>query len=260
MDWTLAIDRNLASLRQIAATLVAIVGLDPRQPAATLPRQLHSAVLRILRPAEAALRRLIVMAARDMVVTLTPAERARLARPVPPPPASRTGIFRNGRPATQGEPSRLLHTPSMVAPSGPGGSARARPPAFALFDPLKRFGAVRQGPSQWVPRILFDLDAAAAAALPIRPATSPDDPVSAGRLGARLSALTTALDDLPAQARRLARWRARRALRLGRPGRLSPLRPGPPPGHRQVPGHTVDEVLARCHGLAIDAVIRRDTS
>jgi hypothetical protein len=34
----------------------------------------------------------------------------------------------------------------------------------------------------------------------------------------------------------------------------SPLRPGPPPGHRRKKLHEIDEVLAECHGLAWDAL------
>ncbi|MBC7284681.1 hypothetical protein [Hoeflea sp.] len=263
MDWTLAIDRNLAALRLIAGSLFAMVGLDPLQPTAMLPRHLHAAVLSVLRPAESALRRLIVIAARDLVVTLSPAERHRLAHAAFPAPTSRTGIFLNGRIAAPGDLAALGRGSRMVAEAAaviaahaPGGEAKPRAPSFALFDPLKRMGPVRPGPSQWVPRILFTLDAP-----PVPPdhqSAPPNDPVSAARLCRRLAALQTALDDLPGQARRLARWRARRGLR--RRGRLSPMRPGSPPGHRSHGTHPVDEVLHRCHGLAIDLAMRRDSS
>ncbi len=39
---------------------------------------------------------------------------------------------------------------------------------------------------------------------------SPDDPLDAGRLHRRLEAIGRVLDDLPRQAKRLARWQARR--------------------------------------------------
>ncbi|MBU4531327.1 MAG: hypothetical protein KUA43_14285 [Hoeflea sp.] len=263
MDWTLAIERNLAALRQIAGSLVAMAGLDPLQPTAMLPRHLHASVLSILRPAEAALRRLIVIAARDLVVTLSPAERDRLAQTALPPQTSRTGIFLNGRIAgpedlaALGRGSRrAAEAVAVIAARAPGGDRKARAPCFSLFDPLKRFGPVRQGPSQWVPRILFDLDAPPAP--PARKPASPNDPVNAAQLCRRLFALKTALDDLPGQAQRLARWRARRMFR--RSGRLSPLRPGSPPGHRQRGTHKVDDLLHHCHGLAIDVVMRNDTS
>lgn len=272
MDWDLAIARNLASLRRIAESLLVMAGLGAdaapanalRAPwPATLPRHLHAAVLSVLRPAESALRRLIVIAARDLVVALPPAARARLADVRLAAQTSPTGIFLNGRPAHPDDLARL-RSPGMAASQSGGAAAEAmdarpRAPSFALLDPLKRFGQCRQGPSQFIPRIRFDLDLDLdAPPAPPAPMASPEDPVGAARLCRRLAALKKALDDLPGQARRLARWRARR---LARPrGRLSPLRPGAPPGHRKLPTHPVDELLQRCHGLAIDAGARRDSS
>jgi hypothetical protein len=276
MDWNQAIARNLTALLRIADALCAMAGIgaeaapgaDRASWPASLPRHLHTAVLGVLRPAESALRRLIVIAARDLVVVLPPAERARLAKALPTAQTSRTGIFWHDRPIGAGDLTCLSRDPHMTrdrardiasdaAPGiAPGGVSGGRKPGFALFDPLKRFGAVRQGPSQTIPRILFNLDTPPD--LPARPAASPEDPVSATQLCRRLSALKHALDDLPAQAKRLARWRARRRVRAR--GRLSPMRPGSPPGHRRGGFHPVDDVLHRCHGLAIDAVARRDTS
>ena len=300
MDWNQAIARNLAALLRIADALCAMAGLGedaapgPNRASwpTSLPRHLHTAVLGVLRPAEAALRRLIVIAARDIVVTLPPAERARLgqAQPGDRMRPSRTGIFWRDHPARPEDLAGLSRDPHMVrdlasepdrdradnaaagtAPDMAAGAAptiatgaasnrasSGRPPCFVLFDPLKRFGAARQGASQTIPRILFNLDADIPAAAPALPAASPNDPINAAQLCRRLSALKHALDDLPAQANRLARWRARRRLR-GR-GRLSPLRPGSPPGQRRHSLHPVDEVLQRCHGLAIDFAMRRDTS
>ncbi|MDO8352869.1 MAG: hypothetical protein Q7T14_05355, partial [Aestuariivirga sp.] len=82
--------------------------------------------------------------------------------------------------------------------------------------------------------------------------------VNAERLTRRLQALKLALDDLPRQARRMARWRVRRE-NSKTPTFKSPLRPGPPPGHRRRPIHEVDEILANCHRLAWDAM-KPDTS
>lgn len=92
----------------------------------------------------------------------------------------------------------------------------------------------------------------------------PNDPIDAGYLRLRLDALSRALCDLPRQAMRLARWQARReALRkAGRPGRLSPLRPGPAYGLRRPgsprPEHEIDDILRDLHYFAWEA--RRDTS
>jgi hypothetical protein len=101
--------------------------------------------------------------------------------------------------------------------------------------------------------------------------SSPDDPIDAGRLGRRLSALAGALDDLPGLARRFQRWQARRtrALAAGRIHRVSALRGGRPPGGRlarydpDAPRRKnirdVDEILAHAHVLAHHA-LRPDTS
>jgi hypothetical protein len=77
--------------------------------------------------------------------------------------------------------------------------------------------------------------------------------VGAERLTRRLHALKLALEDLPRQARRLARWRVRRE-NAQNPKFKSPLRPGHPPGYRRKPVHQVDAVLAECHGLACYAM------
>jgi hypothetical protein len=47
-----------------------------------------------------------------------------------------------------------------------------------------------------------------------RPAPTPDDPLDAGNIHRRLGVLARALEDLPKQALRMARWQARRDARL----------------------------------------------
>jgi hypothetical protein len=143
----------------------------------------------------------------------------------------------------------------------------SRLPAFRLFDPRKSFPELRQRHvkyAKYPPRIHFfgpdstvdDLwPGRPPVAAPISPA---DGLVNAERLARRLNALKSALDDLPRQAKRMARWRARRE---GMPSAKfkSPLRPGPPPGHRKRQIHPIDEILANCHWLAWDAM-KADTS
>ena len=87
MDWNAAIENNREALKRVLAMLVAMAGLDGGRPA-TLPRHLHRAVLSLLRPAEAAARRLIIVAARGIVVALPPASPRKL-RPT-------STILRNG--------------------------------------------------------------------------------------------------------------------------------------------------------------------
>ncbi len=227
MDWARAIERNSEALNGIVAALFAMLGLAGTDTVSRIPVPLHIAVLRVLRPAESALRRLIVIAARGLVVKLAP------SRPMPTGPII-----------------------------GKSGNSR---PAFQLFDPRKNFESLRRRAfTRNPPRIhFFGNDPRVAALWPAPqpvavPAPPPDGLVNAVRLSRRLQALKLALDDLPRQAGRLARWRVRREAAKA-PKFKSPLRPGPPPGYRRKPVHEVDEVLIECHGLACDAM-KPDTS
>ncbi len=71
-NWAGAIELHSEALRGIVETLFALLGIDGR-----IPHRLHRAVLRVLRPAESAVRRLIVVAARGIVVKVAP------SRPMP---------------------------------------------------------------------------------------------------------------------------------------------------------------------------------
>ena len=222
MDWAKAIERNSEALKGIVAALFAMLGLQGDAVVGRIPQPLHRAVLRILRPAESAMRRLVVIAARGLVVKLKPAA----SRPMP---------------------------------AGPIGKGRASRPSFQLFDPRKNFAELRQHHRKFTrnpPRIHFYPYDTLRPAHPAAP--PPDGLVGAARLTRRLQALKLALEDLPSQARRLARWRAKRD-NMQSPKFKSPLRPGPPPGRRRKPVHLVDEVLIECHGLAFDAM-KPDTS
>ncbi|WP_207771013.1 hypothetical protein [Kumtagia ephedrae] len=145
MDWDAAIEKNREALKRILAMLVAMAGLELEElrgqftffrqkggggsglaraeksklspaltpaldPALTLPRRLHRAILRLLRPAEAAVRRLIVVAARGLVVAL------------PPPRQKPQPKFRPGA-----GPVRMPARPKI----------RARSTSLPLLDPLK---------------------------------------------------------------------------------------------------------------------------
>ena len=226
MDWARAIERNSEALKGIVATLFAMLGLAGASEGVRLPRSVHSAVLRLLRPAESAFRRLVVIAARGLVVKRSP-----------------SSTF----PAT---------------PIGRSGHAR---PSFQLFDPRKNFAVLREETApRFLPRILVFASDPRVAALwsapqPVAdPVELPDGLVGAARLNRRLQALKAALEDLPRQARRLARWKVRRE-KVPSPKFKSPLRPGHPPGYRRKPVHEVDAVLIECHGLACDA-LKPDTS
>jgi hypothetical protein len=232
MDWAKAIEPHQVALARIVATLIAMVELASDGVAGRLPRPLYRALLRVLRPAESAVRRLIVVAAQGLVVSVSS------ARPMP---------------QAQGR-----------ARSGAG--AAGRRPAFQLFDPPRRISRMRREravATRPEPRLhIFDVSPLIPLFQP-RPAKravpEPEDGrVGARRLSRRLAAVKLALETLPRQARRLARWRARLAKRQP-PTVKPPLRPGPPPGYRQKPQQEIDWLLWECHLLAIDA-LKPDTS
>ena len=231
MDWDLAIKRNSEALAGIVATLFDMLGLALTHSAARLPWPTYRAVLRVLRPAESALRRLIVVAARRIVVA--PAvSRPRSAGPV----KTRKGKYKRSLSFQLFDPRTRIVLPRRRTPPRPG-------PRIHMFN------ADNQLVTIWPPP---------------RPAASPAPPksvdgtVSAARVIRRLEALESALADLPRQAMRLARWRMRQETSPN-PSFKSPLRPGRPPGHRKKPVHEVDELLSECQWLAHYAAIA-DTS
>ncbi len=276
MDWTLAITRNREALLRLVAALFALAGLTlpPGAPpvachlragqklgeavrrtgegeSTMLPHRIYRAILLVLRPAESAVRRLIIIAAYGL--TLAP----RTSRPFP-------GNI-------------------------PAGTGQPRLPAFQLIDPLKRFSPAvtlvenseyndfwtddedaeeadiceDTGGKNTLPRIslpgYFD---------PVfAPPAEPLDQafINAAHLGRRLATLKRALENLPREAKRLARWQAKRSLVLAnqsaaKPIRLSAFRHGRPPGFRLKVTHEVDAILRECHGLMLDRFAEVDTS
>lgn len=216
MDWALAIDRNREALLRVIAAMVALVGMAESVSVSVLPRHVHLRVLRLLRPAESAVRRLVVILERD--VTVTP----RAPRPAPKPGAI---------------PKRRA----------------GRVPAFRLIDRLQQIAPQRRkyarGPGPQI--IIIGIDEPVFYTPPKPP--EPEDLIAAGQVCRRLASLQNALENLDAQAKRLARWRLRTAKKDG-PKRHSPMRPGWPPGHLKRPTHEVHEVLRDCHELAVLAL------
>ncbi len=226
MDWPLIVERNAERILAVLAPLFAVLGFDPRR--ADLPRHMYRTLLITLRPAESAVRRLIIIAARGIVVKLG-ASRAFPA-----------GLALKLRLALDKDAERI--------------------PAFCLIDPLKRFAPEDfEWAKEWskvevLPRILvpgfFD-PVFEDRFIPLK-----DDPINCAALRRRLRALKEALDNLPRHARRLARWRMRGELarQAGtKPARLTPFRPGFAPGyHRHEPGE-IDVILGDCHYFAVEA-------
>ena len=223
MDWKLAVSRNRDQLRGIVAALFVLARMRVGGVLVVLPRSVLASIMLVLRPAESAVRRLIVIAAAGLG-TVGPSHRD--------VDASALARLRD---------LRQLHP-----------VFRTR--AFQLFDPLKTFDMEAlwdcEAPAYQSWYANHD-SAFSAASQPV----PHDQPINAAHIGQRLNALMRALDDLPRQARRLAHWRVRQDRALAenrplRPARLSTLRPGLPPGWRERAVHEIDPVLRECHALA----------
>ena len=230
MDWTLAIKCNRDQLKDIVLGLFALAKMRVGGSLFALPRSTLAAIMLVLRPAESAVRRLIVIAAHGLALK---------------PQPFRTFVILGPRPE---DPVSAMHP----------GIGRAR--AFKLFDPLKTFDPEDFWDND---QVTYESGYGLTASASHSHDTSLDHtPINATQIGARLNALMRALDDLPRQARRLARWQAKRdaALKAHRPARMSPMRPGLPPGWRERRIHEIDTVLRECHGLANDLLNAPDTS
>ncbi len=231
MDLEHAIKRNSEVLAGIVETLFVMLGLVGEATVSRIPWPAYRAVLRVLRPAESALRRLIVVAARGLVV-----------KPM---------VFR----------------PRIAGAAKPRKKGVLRVPSFQLFDPQPRIVLPRRKRTpRAVPRIhFFNTDGEfITIGPPIRPAKAPartksaDGMVNAARVIRRLEALEAALQNIPRQAMRLARWRMREE-KSENPSFKTPIRPGRPPGSRRRAVHLVDELLDECQWLAHRAAMP-DTS
>lgn len=243
MNWTFIIKRNHERLLQVVAELFAVAGLDDTGLRETLPRATHAWLLRILRPAESAARRLVIIAA------------SRLGAIVAPQGAFMRGLDRKAA-------SRHVAGKDRQGKAGEGEGASRIPP-FALTDPLKTF-SFEAPPSnaRGFPRITF-IGVSDPSPLPVARLLLPGDPVPAAALCRRLAALRRALDDLDGQAQRLLRWQARRDRALANARRglpRSPLRVGRPPGSRMRPYHEIDSILRDLDSFAACAMIPPDSS
>ena len=224
-DWPHIIATNRDALKRVLAQLVATLAAYGGLDAARLPRLVHTAITQVLRPAESALRRLIVIAAKDL----------------PPEPAAQ-------RPFPQ---NRVFATSRSI-----------RSASFQLFDTRKRFTLSPKTYTTLVPKIWW-VDPRPPLSplfpLPQRPPEPPPDTrINALQLCLSLKAMASALDDIQRQAKRLVRLQARRARRVPSIA-LSPLRIGKPPGYSKGTEREIDLILAQCHNLA-RTVTRPDTS
>jgi hypothetical protein len=231
MDWAKAIECHRQPLLRIVEGLFVMIGWIEGSGIAWLSRSLHRAVLSHLRPAEAAVRRLIIVAAQGLKL------KPRAARPFP------AGLAKRGKGKTQKQPS------------------------FPLFDPRRRerVGVIRRKPAgawpeprirsfDYYPHLPWFLQPRSTAPPPPpqpepKPTPAPDENISAAALCRRLVAIREALKNLPRQARRYARLRAR--LMAEPDAKREPvLRRGPPPGLPAKPKYEVHTILKECHWLA----------
>jgi hypothetical protein len=254
MDWDYAIERNRERLLGAVLALFTLIGLVEGGMVERLSQRVYRKVLREVRSAEAAVRRLIIIAARNIVVEPRP------KRPAPKRPSrSSNGQF-------QGKEK-------SKAPS----ESKSRPPSFPLCDPERRsdWGRPRRprrkkynGPEPRIrvldydpriPRFLRGPDPTHAPT-PVVEKNAPvkDGMVSATRLCHRLFALIRALTNIEREAKRYARFRAQ-PVEDRRPRRERALRYGLPPGYRTKPKHEIGEVLKECHWL-ISELPKPDTS
>ncbi len=215
MDWQLVINRNREALLTLIMALMASLGLAPNGRLTTLPQFLVSRALSIIRPAESALRRVIMIAALKLIPRFVTV----------PKPREHNADFVRQNPRLE-----------------------PRLPTFDLIDSLKTFADEAPDYSTFAPT--HDDESA------------DRTPIPADALGRRLLALKLALESIPAQAKRLARWYAARdlALRQNQPHRMSPIRSGPPPWSHRAKRSEMDKLLTECHLMAIHARDCHDSS
>jgi hypothetical protein len=212
----------------------------------------------LLRSAESAVRRLIIVMARD--IKAEPRSKRNMPKGLV---RSRNGTFQsngNGQGRSNGQ------------------GRKPRKPSFNLFDPERRadFGQVRRrrrkfakvGPRirvlDYDPRIpeplrsIFSTAAFNPAPAPQPKETVKDGTVSAKRLCRRLFAIMYALTHMESEAERYVLWRDQ-SKEERRPRRERALRFGWPPGWRIKPTHEVHEILKECQWL-VRSLPEPDTS
>lgn len=223
MDWDRAVAINREALQRILAGFVALLAAFEGE--LRLPLGVYRVVAHGLFKSETAVRRLIVIAARGVTVVLQP------RRPMPA---------------------------GLVIQSG---GQTSRPMAFQLYDTRVSYSWVEEAPLLTGPRIRM-VDALSPrsqflALFQQAPGTL-SSAAATLQLRRRLDATVRALGNIDREAKRMAKWMARR-LAMAHAKFTSPLRPGPPPGRDKHSKADIDMVLRECHALAFHA-LRADTS
>ncbi len=202
------IEKHRQALVAIVAGLIVML-----RQLETLPQPVRRQINRILRPAEAALRRLIVVVAAMLQQKAQEKQGANGGEKIALPDFSTFAIH-------------------------------GRLPAFSLIDSRKKFDVVKRINWRDMPRI-WVLGGPDRTPLP-----ETRQPAGAASLLRRIRKVQYALATLPKQAKRLNRLMINRSKAEPGPGRVDPIHPGHPPGHRRKPRELVDEILRECHWLA----------
>jgi hypothetical protein len=249
MDWDYSIERNREGLLGAIMGLFALIGLTEGGVVERLSRPVYRKVLGQLRSAEAAVRRLIVMA-RDIKVEPRP------RRPMPKGLArSRKGRFQStGQGHSKANGTRGASFP-LCDPQKRSDAGRPRRRRRRYKGPEPRIRVLDYDPR--IPPFLRGPDPTPAPVVEKRVAAK-DKTVSARRLCRRLFALVRALGNMRREAERYARWLAQ-PVEDRRPRRERALRFGWPPGWRIRPTHEVHEILKECHWL-VRSLPEPDTS
>ena len=221
---TIALNKKL--LLGMVARLYMLLGAGIGPSRISL--EMHRRIVRVLRPAESAVRRLILALAKSSGLKAPPPRANAQSRSVP------KGLARSGEDKER--------------------------QAFALFDPRSRFWRERREktvfPAQ--PHIsALDDNGLRSPGAPANPDEKPAD-ISPANLLRRIEAVFGALENLPHQAKRLVRVLARRQ-KFPHLKWQMPMQPGRPPGFRVKPRLEIDHVLRECDKLARNA-LALDTS
>jgi hypothetical protein len=281
-NWKRAVERYGDELSEIVAELIVMAGLQGVDFVDTLPRRLYFRILSILRPAEYAARRIILMAACKLEWDIRIVEAKKPAEASPRPLwGPKDGSRRVARPLKiHGEAGRH-------GKSGERGEERSAVPAnrqrfvdWSDERPKRKRRARPSGPRLRPLRSGEGLRQVLSDRRRIRRA---DEGARRGKISARSipfarragernfsvpphPGLADAMQNIDRHAIRLARWKARHmpnGTKAGTVGlkhtsmrslsRCQPMRIGQPPGWKKHPETAIEEVVKDTHILALDA-------
>jgi hypothetical protein len=226
-----------------------------------LPRYAWHLVMDILQPAESALRRLIIMAAHGrtyMPETLELAPGKTRSKDAAGNAAAVSGLA--DAPANCGEGQTVSSGEMAQAPSSTSTPSSFHPPAFDMFDPLKKFGYCGfYDDDEWA-ALQAQKAAAGPLAIPEADPLKRMDPVNALSLWKRIQALHHAMESFDSYVTRYIRWKGlsrfqlKHNLKITGRKRLGLMRGGSVPGYVRKGKHDIHDVLRAVHILAWDSV------